>query len=376
METRTRMTTLARHLVAGDAHDRLPFRPDCPICVGTHGLAGIDPRTLTGTDAGVAASALRPVAGALSALLVAGALAPAPASAWRGTDTVNGDEGLSTPTTNEEDEGSTAEEGSDAEAPAVTTPDTPDEATGAAVEADTPTPPETPVPAPSPAPAPTPSPAPAPAAGLPRRPRAPRRRRRRPRTRFPHPHPPRTRAGARRRSERRAGPGPGPAARRQRAAAKAVPAHRAVDARKSATDAASASGRGRTRGRAAPDRGDARGRRAPAPPCPTGRRRRVHPGPRRGHRAHGGRFEPRDAPLDGDAAGRRPADTGWPRRGRRGRWHTVRAGETLWSLASGLLPPGATAGQIARQVAQLVALNADRIDSPDLIRVGQRLRLR
>ena len=31
VETRTRMTTLARHLVAGDAHDRLPFRPDCPI---------------------------------------------------------------------------------------------------------------------------------------------------------------------------------------------------------------------------------------------------------------------------------------------------------------------------------------------------------
>jgi len=59
-----------------------------------------------------------------------------------------------------------------------------------------------------------------------------------------------------------------------------------------------------------------------------------------------------------------------------GRWHSVRAGETLWSLATELLPPGASAAQIARQVARLVALNADRIDSPDLIRVGHRLRLR
>jgi nucleoid-associated protein YgaU len=59
-----------------------------------------------------------------------------------------------------------------------------------------------------------------------------------------------------------------------------------------------------------------------------------------------------------------------------GRWHTVRSGDTLWGLASALLPSGASTAQIARQVAQLVALNADRIDSPDLIRVGQRLRLR
>ena len=69
--------------------------------------------------------------GALSALLIAGAIAPAPASAWRGTDSVNGDDGLAT--TNEEDGGPTAGEGSDAEAPPVTAPDTPDEAEGAAV---------------------------------------------------------------------------------------------------------------------------------------------------------------------------------------------------------------------------------------------------
>ena len=366
METRTRMTTLARHLVAGDAHDRLPFRPDCPICVGTHGLAGIDPRTLTGTDAGVAASTLRPVAGALSALLVAGALAPAPASAWRGTDTVNGDEGLST-TTNEEDEGSTAEEGSDAEAPAVTTPDTPDEATGAAVEADTPTPPETPVPAPSPAPAPTPSPAPAPAASSTPAPSA-----------TPAPaapanavpaHRTRARAGAHRRGERHAGPGPGGEHRRGRSiGASGRRRTRVGDRRRLRV------GRGRTRGRAAQDRGDARGRRARA--GPTGRRRRVDPA----HVAVAARTAaasssatPRSTATERVVARRTPA-------GRvvvaAGRWHTVRAGETLWSLASGLLPPGATAGQIARQVAKLVALNADRIDSPDLIRVGQRLRLR
>jgi hypothetical protein len=118
------MTTLARHLLAGEAHDRLPFRPDCPVCAGAHGLADVDPRTVAGTGA----SALRPVAGTLSALLIAGAVAPAPAAAFRGHEVVNGDEGLST-TTNEEDDPGTAEEGSDAEAPTVTTPDSPDEAT-------------------------------------------------------------------------------------------------------------------------------------------------------------------------------------------------------------------------------------------------------
>ena len=58
------------------------------------------------------------------------------------------------------------------------------------------------------------------------------------------------------------------------------------------------------------------------------------------------------------------------------RTHVVRAGDTLWSLAAGLLPRGASSAQVARRVAELVSLNADRIDSPDLIRVGQQLRLR
>lgn len=61
-----------------------------------------------------------------------------------------------------------------------------------------------------------------------------------------------------------------------------------------------------------------------------------------------------------------------------GAWHVVRPGESLWSIARGLRGPGAGGADVGREVSRLWELNADRIGTgdPDLIRVGQRLRLR
>jgi nucleoid-associated protein YgaU len=66
-----------------------------------------------------------------------------------------------------------------------------------------------------------------------------------------------------------------------------------------------------------------------------------------------------------------------PARPAQGGLHLVQAGDTLWSLAAARLGPGASAAQIAHEVDRLWSLNRDRIASgdPDLIRVGERLRL-
>jgi resuscitation-promoting factor RpfA len=58
--------------------------------------------------------------------------------------------------------------------------------------------------------------------------------------------------------------------------------------------------------------------------------------------------------------------------------HVVRPGESLWTIAQDLLGPEASATRIAAEVARLWDLNRDRIPSgdPDLIAVGQQLRLR
>lgn len=58
--------------------------------------------------------------------------------------------------------------------------------------------------------------------------------------------------------------------------------------------------------------------------------------------------------------------------------HVVRPGESLWSIATGLLSPGADDARIAAEVERLWLLNRERIGSgdPDLIYVGTVLRLR
>jgi hypothetical protein len=63
-------------------------------------------------------------------------------------------------------------------------------------------------------------------------------------------------------------------------------------------------------------------------------------------------------------------------RGRR--FHVVRPGESLWSIASALLEPGASARTIAHQVRRLWRLNEDRIGTgdPNLLAIGVKLRLR
>jgi len=60
------------------------------------------------------------------------------------------------------------------------------------------------------------------------------------------------------------------------------------------------------------------------------------------------------------------------------RFHVVRPGESLWSIAADLLGERATVPRIAREVNRLWELNDDRIGTgrPDLLFAGTRLRLR
>ena len=69
---------------------------------------------------------------------------------------------------------------------------------------------------------------------------------------------------------------------------------------------------------------------------------------------------------------------GSPEDGRiRGQSYTVRAGDSLWSIARRLLGPEASAGRIAREVNRLWELNRNRIGTgnPSLIHVGTVLKL-
>ncbi len=68
---------------------------------------------------------------------------------------------------------------------------------------------------------------------------------------------------------------------------------------------------------------------------------------------------------------RRSASTG---RRRPGSVRTLRPGDTLWEIAGSQLPPGASDARIARRVRYLAQLN--RLEDPDLILAGERLRLR
>jgi hypothetical protein len=58
--------------------------------------------------------------------------------------------------------------------------------------------------------------------------------------------------------------------------------------------------------------------------------------------------------------------------------HTVAAGECLWTIAEGYLPPGASNAEIAAEVHRLWVLNARRIGTgdPDVLLIGTVLRLR
>jgi Tfp pilus assembly protein FimV len=60
------------------------------------------------------------------------------------------------------------------------------------------------------------------------------------------------------------------------------------------------------------------------------------------------------------------------------RTHTVRPGESLWSIADDALGSAATPAQIAREVHRLWELNKDRIATgdPDLLMIDTRLKLR
>lgn len=60
------------------------------------------------------------------------------------------------------------------------------------------------------------------------------------------------------------------------------------------------------------------------------------------------------------------------------RFHVVRPGESLWSIAADVLGKGAGSADIAREVNRIWVINADAIGTgnPDLLMVGQRLRLR
>jgi hypothetical protein len=77
------------------------------------------------------------------------------------------------------------------------------------------------------------------------------------------------------------------------------------------------------------------------------------------------------------AAPQLPAPAPGPPRGAP-RFHVVRPGESLWSIAAALLGPRAQTVAIARQVARLWLVNERRIATgdPSLLPVGVKLRLR
>jgi hypothetical protein len=58
--------------------------------------------------------------------------------------------------------------------------------------------------------------------------------------------------------------------------------------------------------------------------------------------------------------------------------YTVRPGDALWPIARGQLAPDSRVNEVARKVADLEALNQDRIESgdPDVLEAGEKLRLR
>ena len=122
-----------------------------------------------------------------------------------------------------------------------------------------------------------------------------------------------------------------------------------------------------------PDHGDRPGRWSPRPISRRASQSDRRPKPARVETADAEAAEtaPAASTANYDEASRRPKASG-------GRIHIVRPGESLWTIAEDLLGSDASATSIAAEVARLWELNRDRIPSgdPDLIAVGQRLRLR
>ncbi|MET0762714.1 MAG: LysM domain-containing protein [Thermoleophilaceae bacterium] len=85
-----------------------------------------------------------------------------------------------------------------------------------------------------------------------------------------------------------------------------------------------------------------------------------------------------DQVADSQAADDSGASRGRSATDRGARVHVVQPGESLWTIAEGLLGLDASATSIAAEVATLWELNRELIPSgdPDLIAVGQELRLR
>jgi hypothetical protein len=84
--------------------------------------------------------------------------------------------------------------------------------------------------------------------------------------------------------------------------------------------------------------------------------------------------EPQPAPTAAAPAASPPVERG----GLAGKKsHTVAAGECLWTIAEGYLPPGASNSEIAAEVHRLWVLNAGRIGTgdPDVLLIGTVLRL-
>ncbi|MDN6487108.1 LysM peptidoglycan-binding domain-containing protein [Ancrocorticia populi] len=80
------------------------------------------------------------------------------------------------------------------------------------------------------------------------------------------------------------------------------------------------------------------------------------------------------------------SDLGWgappPREGRSAQpvvvnphTYTVRGGDSLWTIATNSLPPGASPGEIAAESARWFGENRDSITNPDLIFPGQILQI-
>jgi LysM domain len=336
--------SLNAHLTAGTAeHGRLGFHPDCPRCRAQR-LAGdlrdesvVSRRTQAGLAAGLLAfstlaapaSAQVPEAGQEQEVPVGGGEPPGlqPDLDPGGADTFDYE---TAPVPGGPQAGGEEDEGQgppvdtdptfDPEAPVP--PEEPAPPTGPPAESAPAPAPMAPEPAPAPAPAPAPMSPPAPATPAPPPGSPPAQRpaadvERQAPAAEPR-HAPRERRALERRNEM-------PEAERQPLIGTA-PAPPAVSAAPVVQPAA-----------------------APSPPAPA---EASEPAP------------PATAPVS--QLGESPADP------IRGRSYTVRPGDSLWSIARRLLGPGATAGEIAREVNRLWELNRDRIGTGDrnLLRVG------